>query len=190
MASALGTETPPAPNPGMSNALTSGAAPAGPQNVLSSGAPNAPPGPQGQPPAAPAPPTHAQTVAALRHFDAIKRELQVIATDPALGKSNVKSKIIDGVLRLVAGGIMKTTQAVDELSKVPTEPLLQIKWTKTMLAQTQQAENGILDHYGQTSPHFGTVADHFAATKGMANPDDHQDHIAAMTANYRGAAGG
>lgn len=178
MANSFGTETPPAPSPGGGNALSSGAM-ASPQGA---------PGPAGQPgqAAPPAPPTHAQTVAALRHFDAVRKEIEIIAKDPALGKNNVKSKIIDGVLRLVAGGIMQTTQAVEQLSKVPTEPLLQMKWAKSMLTQAQQAENGILDHYGATSPHTGTVADHFGSTLDVSHPDDHQDHISALAANFRG----
>jgi hypothetical protein len=178
MANSFGTETPPAPNPGMGNALMSGAGPAPP-------APQQP-GPGGPPQPQPAPPTHAQTVAALRHFDAIRKELEIVAKDPALGKSSVKSKIIDGVMRLVAERFMKPVQAVDELSKVPAEPLMQMKWVKTMYAQAQQAENGILDHYGATQPHLGTVADHFAGTKGTYNPDDHQDHLSALAANVRG----
>lgn len=121
----------------------------------------------------------------MRHFDAIKRELEIIAADPALGKSSVKSKIIDGVMRLVTERFMKPVQAVDELSKVPAEPLLQMKWVKTMYTQAQQAENGILDHYGATSPHLGAVADHFAGTKGAYSADEHLDHVAAMTSNYR-----
>lgn len=175
MANSFGTETPPAPNPGSGNALTSGAGP------MPQAAPQ-PGGPQGAP--APPPPTHAQVIAMLRHQDAVRRELEIIAKDPALGKSSVKTKIIDGVLRLVAERFLKPVQAVDELSKVPTEPLLQMKWVKTMYAQAQAAENGILDHYGATSPHMGAVADHFAGTKGTYNPDDHDDHMAAMTANY------
>lgn len=178
MSNALTTDTPPSPQPG-GNALSSGAMPS-PQP---SGAPGAAPGVQ---PAQPAPPTHAQTIAALRHFDAVRRELELVAKDPALGKSNVKSKIIDGVLRLVAGGIMQTTQAVDELSKVPVEPLLQMKWVKGMYTQAKQAEDGILDHYGATQPHFGDVAGHYAATKEAANPDDHQDHMSALMANFKG----
>ena len=173
----------------MGNALTSGAAPAAPGNALAGGPPGAPPGPQG-PQAAPAPPSHAQTVAALRHFDAIKRELTIIASDPALGKSSMKSKIIDGVTRLVAERFLKPADAVVELSKVPQEPLQQMKWVKTMFAQTQQAENGILDHYGSGSPHLGTVQDHFAATKDVSNRDDHGEHMSAIAANYRGAPGG
>ncbi len=180
MANSFGTETPPAPDSGMSNALMSGgsSAPTPPPAAQAAG----PAGPQKMPP----PPTHAQTVAALRHFDAVRRELEIIAKDPALGKSSVKSKIIDGVTRLVAGNIMQVTQAVDELAKVPSEPLLQRKWVKTMLMQAQQAENGILDHYGATSPHMGTVAEHFAATKDISHPDDHHDHMNALAANFRG----
>ena len=177
MANSFGTETPPAPSPGGGNALTSGSAPM----------PAVQPAPQpgGQPPQAqPAPPTPAQTVAMLRHQDAVRKELEILAKDPALGKSSVKSKIIDGVMRLVAERFLKPVQAVDELSKVPTEPLLQMKWVKSMYAQAQQAENGILDHYGATSPHLGTVADHFAGTKGTYNPDDHDDHMSAMASNY------
>lgn len=168
MANALGTENPPPPQPGGGNALMSGT------------------GPQVPTAQQPAPPTHAQTIAALRHFDAIRKEIELIAKDPSLGKSNLKSKIIDGVLRLVASSMMPTTQAVDELSKVPTEPLLQMKWVKTMYAQAKQAENGILDQYGATQPHFGTVAGHFQATENAANPNDHQDHLKALAANFRG----
>lgn len=179
MANALGTETPPSPDPGGGNALSSGAVsgPAQPP-AQAAGAPGGQPAPQG--------PTHAQMVAALRHFDAVRKELGIIAQDPALGKSNVKSKITDGVVRLVAGGIMQTTQAVDELSKVPDEPLLQMKWTKAMLAQAQAAENGILDHYGATAPHFGTVADHFADSADAGDPDDHHGHMKALAGIYGG----
>lgn len=180
MANSFGTETPPAPSPGGGNALSSGAMTA-PQGA-------SPPAGQPGQAATPAPPTHAQTVAALRHLDAVRKEIEIIAKDPTLGKSNMKSKVIDGVLRLVAGGIMQTTQAVEELSKVPTEPLLQMKWAKSMLTQTQQAENGILDHYGATSPHTGTVADHFNSTQDVSHPDDHQEHLGALAANYKGAA--
>jgi hypothetical protein len=170
------TETPDAP-PGMTNALTSGAAPS-PQAMA----------PQpGQ--AMPAPPTHAQTVAALRHFDAIRKEIGIILKDPALGKSSVKSKIIDSVTRLVSERYMKPAEAVTELAKVPTEPLLQMKWAKNMMQQAQMAENGILDHYGATSPHLGTVADHFASTADASNRDDHMDHIGALMSNYRPANG-
>src|ERR1700732_471362 len=123
MANSLGTETPPAPDSSMGNALMSGG-PSMPQGA----APQAPPGAPQQPgQATPPPPTHEQTVAALRHFDAVKRELEIILTDPALGKTSVKTKIIDGVTRLVATRFLKSAQAVDELAEVPSDRLLPLK---------------------------------------------------------------
>jgi hypothetical protein len=186
MANSIGTETPPAPDSSLGNALMngSGGVPQGPQQAPSQGA-----GPQQQgQPQQPSPPTAAQTVAALRHFDATKKELGILLADPALGKTNVKSKIISGVVRLVASGMMKTTEAVTELSKVPTDPLMQMKWAKSMFQQAQTAENAILDQYGATSPHLGTVADHFASTQGVSDPGDHLDHLAALRGNYGKAA--
>ena len=182
MANSFGTETPPAPDPDVSNALMSGAPSVAP-NALTV----APAGPSASPAGAqPAPPTHEQTITALRHFDAIRKELQIILADPALGKSSVKSRIIDGMTRLVSARFLKPAEAVTELAKVPQEPLMQMKWAKNMLAQATAARNGILDHYGTTNPNFGTVADHFAATADASNPDDHQDHMAALGANYQG----
>jgi hypothetical protein len=183
MANSFGTETPPAPDPDVSNALMSGAPSVAP-NALTV----APAGPSASPAGAqPAPPTHEQTITALRHFDAIRKELQIILADPALGKSSVKSRIIDGMTRLVSARFLKPAEAVTELAKVPQEPLMQLKWAKGMLLQAQNAENSILDHYGMTNPNFATVGDHFAATQGMGNPDDHGDHMAALVANYKGA---
>lgn len=183
MANSLGTETPPGPDSSLGNALMSGA-PATPQ-----AAPQGPPGAQGGQAPPPAPPTHEQTVAALRHFDAVKRELEIVLMDPALGKSSVKTKIIDGVTRLVASRFMKPADAVTELSKVPSDPLLQMKWVKGMFDQAQAAENGILDHYGASRPHLGEVADHFAASP-PGNAEDHGDHMQALAANYGNRANG
>ncbi len=163
---------------------------AGPASAAIAAAPPAPgPAPggsvaPGQPQQPPAPPTHEQTVAALRHFDAVKQQLGAILKDPAVGKSDMKSKIIDGVTRLVAEGFMPATAAVDELSKVPSDPLQQLHWAQAMMAQTKNAENNILDHYGMGNPHFGTVAEHMAMPI-KNNRADHLDHIAAMTSNYK-----
>lgn len=171
----------------MMNALMGGAVPQPmPPAAPQSGA--APPQQAGGQ-APPAPPTHAQTVAALRHFDAIRKEIGMILKDPALGKSNVKSKITDGVVRLVSGQFMSPTDAVDTLTKVPEEPLQQMQWAKAMEQQARQAENGILDHYGATNPNMGAVQDHMAMPSGY-DPNDHADHMAAVMANYSGGRRG
>lgn len=153
-------------------------------NGLQQGAGAAPLAPGATP--QPSPPTHEQTVAALRHFDAIKGELRILLQDPALGKSDVKDSIIDGVTKLVSERMISAPTAVMQLSSVPSDPLMQRKWLQNMMDQTMQAENGLLDHYGAGNPSLGDVAGHFAANPG-GKRDDHMRHMAALHANYQGA---
>lgn len=177
----------------MPNALSNGTLPPAPQqdggNGLQAGAPAAGPGaiPGGAPAPPPPPPSHEQTVAALRHFDAIKGELVALLQDPAAGRSDLKSKIIDGVTKLVSERMISAPQAVQQLAQVPSDPLAQRKWMQTMLAQTVQAENNVLDHYGHGNPSLGDVAGHFAGRSG-GNRDDHMEHMKALHANYAGMA--
>lgn len=172
----------------MPNPLQTGAPPpppeqtGGPANGLQVNAPPAAPGaaPQSQ---LPPPPSHEQTVAALRHFDAIKGGLQELLKDPAVGRSDVKEKIIDGMTKLVAERMVSAPQAVQQLSQVPSDPIAQRKWLQTMLQNTVQAENGILDHYGAGNPYLGSIAEHMAAHK-AGHKDDHMGHLKALHANY------
>ena len=151
-------------------------------NALLSGAPtmqqNAPTGNGVQAAQPPAPPTHEETVAALRHFDAIKSALAPLLQDPALGKSNMKMPIIAAVTKLVADGIISTETAVDRLCDVPRDPLLQRKVLQNMMQQVIQAERLILAHH----------AIGFAGQGPQPTPsaDSHMDHIKALNANYSG----
>lgn len=104
------------------------------------------PQPQGGQQAAPAP-THAQTVATLRHLSAVKQELVTLMKNPDLGKADMKSAIIDGVTKLVADRIVPAAAAVQKLAMVPESPYQQKKWIEQDYAQTIQAENVILDHH-------------------------------------------
>src|ERR1700728_1352349 len=108
----LANPPPPEQVPSQGNALMSGVPP-----MLQ----NAPMG-NGAPAAQPSPPTHEQTVAALRHFDAIKSVLAPLLQDPSLGKSNMKMPVIDGVTKLVSERIISAGTAVDQLSKFPSDP--------------------------------------------------------------------
>lgn len=171
MANALepGNAPPPIPQQDSSNALQQGGAPQQP----------------GQPgPAMPPPPTHAQTVAALRHFDAIKGELTPLLNDPALGKSDLKSQIIDGVTKLVGERIISAATAVQQLSQVPSDPLQQRKYLQNMMQQTMQAENAIVEHHRNTNVGSGDWAKESAQHTG--SPDNHMDDIKALGAQYGG----
>lgn len=127
-------------------------------------------------------PTHAETVATLRHTAAIRVELMSLAKDPALGKSNVKPAVIDGVLRLVADQVMTTVQAVDQLSKFPDEPGQQLQWVKTMLAQNQQVANGVLDHHASGTP--GTLDWSIESRHTAYDRDNHLSTMHRLAENY------
>ena len=159
---------PPAPNPQPQAIMGAQGTPMGP------GGP--PAAPQGQPMPPPAP-SHQQTVAALRHFSAIEKELTELLKNPDLGKSDLKSAIIDGTTKLVADGILTAASAVTELGTVPEKPFDQKKWLEHHFVQTLQAANAVLSH-------------HAAAFSGQqvdttpASPDDHQSHMAGLMSNY------
>jgi hypothetical protein len=154
-----GNVSPPAPNPDAGNALQQGA-------------------PQ-QPQQAPAPPDHAQTVAALRHFDAVKAELTTILKNPSLGKSSVKSQVIDGVTSLVSQRIISPAQAVIQLSQVPEDPIKQRQFIQQQMAQTVQAERTIIAHHGAGFAGGGPEP--------TPSADGHMDAMTALHSNYQGA---
>src|SRR5262249_52168799 len=88
----------------------------------------------------PAPaPTHKQTVAALRHLDAITRKLEEAARDPDLGRANLKSKIIDGMTSLVSTRLMEPGEAVQTLTTFPERPFDQKTWVMNHLVGALKA---------------------------------------------------
>ena len=164
----------------MPNALSAGTTPPPPPDIrqqtpLGSGGPPAPPGAP-QAPAPPPAPSQAQTVAALRHFDAIARETSALLKDPDCGKTDMKSEVIDGVTKLVSKGMMTAPDAVQTLGTFPEKPFDQRKWPEQKLTQADQAAEAVLTH-------------HAAAFQGMATPpggaqlpsaDDHIDDVKGM----------
>lgn len=168
---------PPAPNPNQ----TPGAPPPG--GVLSGApmqAPAAPAAPQGQTPA----PTHGQTVAVLRHMDAIETELKSLLKDPAVGKSNIKPKIIDGMATLVARRIVTAGNAVAQLATVPERPFEQKKWLQTHMMQALVAKIAVLTHHGQA---FGGMPEQMVDK--TSDPDDHIADMQGVMGHYGGARG-
>src|SRR5258707_7570366 len=166
--------SPPAPLPG----YTSSAAPSTqPMNALAPSSPLAAlAGAAKQPPS----PSHAQAVAALRHFAAIQAVLGSIMRGPALGKSDMKSKIIDGVTSLVAERIMSPATAVGQLSDVPSEPFKQKQWLQQHMQTTIAASNAVLDHH--RTAHAGVPDDRIDMKSGGA--DSHMDDMKAMMAQH------
>lgn len=149
--------SPAAPNPDAGNALQQGSSPQHQQN-------------------APPPPSHAQTVAALRHCDAIKAELKTLLSNPALGKSDLKDPIIDGVTSLVSRRMISAAEAVQELSQVPENPLEQRKFLQAVMMRTIQTERAVLAHHAMG----------FAGQGPEPTPsaDSHMDDLKALRGNY------
>lgn len=169
----------------MQNALSSGPNPPQPEqtpdgpppNALQSAAPQAGGGPQAPPPA----PTHAQTVAALRHFHAIQQQLDIVLKNPDLGKSSVKDQIIDGTMKLVAGRILSPAEAVTQLMNVPDDPQAQRKWVQTTLMQTYQANEAVLAHR-QNAVANGTAPQEQPGQD--YDSDHHGSHMSALLSHY------
>lgn len=165
----------------MPNALDSGMPPPvqAQPNAQGNGLQQGGPPQQQQQQQAPDAPNSAQTVAALRHFDAVKGELAVLLKNPDLGKANLKGAVIDGVSKLVGERILSAPQAVAQLSQVPEDPLAQRKWVTQQMQQVTQAERGIIAHH----------AIGFAGQGPEPTPsaDDHMQTMAGLHANYSGA---
>lgn len=134
----------------------------------------------GGPPPPPQPmPTHAETVAALRHFHAISSELETILENPKAGKGDLKSEIIDSVTRLVSERVMSPAQAVMQLAGVPSEPPLQRKWLMDHLQNAEQAEVAVLHHRAMAAAGGQPDASEY-------NSDDHVNLMGGLAAKYAG----
>ena len=139
---------------------------------------------QQQAPAGPPPaPSHQQTVAALRHFAALERELTTLLKDPDLGKADLKSKIIDGTTGLVAGGYLTPAAAVTELGTVPERPFDQKKWLEQHFIQTIAAANQVLAHHQAAFPGG-------APNEAAPSMDDHHDLMQGLASQYQGRSNG
>lgn len=140
------------------------------------------PAPAQQQAAQPAP-SHAQTMASLRHFSEINQEIMPILKNPELGKADLKSQIIDAVTKLVSSRIVTPAAAVMQLAAVPDKPREQKAWAMNLYRQNQQASAVILEQHRKA---FGGQSDNPADEY---NPDNHIDHMNGVMTHYRGTRG-
>ena len=181
MASALSSVggPPPAPNPTPQATQPSPMATA--LSPMAPGAPGSPTGQQAQPKPPLAPPSHAQTVAALRHFTAIEGEATKLLKNPDCGKSDLRSAIIDSVTRLVSKGITTPADAVKELGNVPDTPFQQKKWLEGVFSQATQAQTAML------ALHQHGVMSGMPNDQTAPSPDDHQAHMSGLMSQFKAA---
>ncbi len=124
-------------------------------------------------------PNHQQTVAALKHCDAIERELTVFLVNPDLGKADLRSEFIDGATKLVAEGIMTAAQAVQNLASIPQRPYDQKKWVEQQFLINKNTADAVLAH------HQAAFAGQPAHEQTMPVPD-HQTIISGLISHYKG----
>lgn len=158
-------------------------------NMLAGSPAGAPPGPntspaqsQGAPAPAPAP-THEQTVAAMRHFQAIQDEIEPLLKDPDVGKSDMKSKVIDGATKLVASRIFSPADAVAQLADFPEAPFEQRSWLIRHYFMATVAMHQVLDHHGSAA------AAGMVPVGGKPKRGDHMADMQGLRGHYKPAGG-
>lgn len=188
MGSALSSNImpPPAPNPtpnpqGGGQSALGGMMPQGgaPQPQQGGGPPDAQGAQQGQQ-NAPAPPGFGQTVAALRHFMIMQREIGKLLKDPETGKSDIRSQVIDLATRMVGDGITTPADAVKQLSQFPDKPFDQKQALETTFQQLMQAEDTVLDHHRMGYGGQPVSPDE------KYDADSHTDIMSGLTSHYSG----
>jgi hypothetical protein len=158
-----------------------------PQNALAAGTPNTLA--SGPPPM----PSHAQTVAFLRYFQAFGRELKSLLKNPDCGRADMRDAVIEKVTQSVADRFMSTPDAVAALTSFPDRPYDQKVWLEKHLEQNIVAEISVLEHHRRTNrpmfPDFATEHAVELAREKNAPPADHLETInEALRRHYRRAA--
>jgi hypothetical protein len=173
----------------MANSLATPPAPEMPSptpvspNALAAPGAATPQGPQGAPggvtvPKVPAP-THEQTVAALRHYQAIQDELEPLLKDPDLGKTDLRKKAIEGATKLVAARIFSPADAVGQLVDFPDAPQEQKKWIIQKWFISHVAMLQVLDHHG------AAVSAGMVPATGKPDRDRHMDDMRGVAEHYK-----
>lgn len=170
---------PPAPNPDPQPPTPGLNALVGPQSGPQAGPQTGAPQQAAPPPV----PSHQQTVAALRHFDAIEQELTALLRDPDCGKADLHSKAIDGTTKLVASGILSAAEAVTQLGQFPDDPFEQKQWLEQHLIQTVTAANIVLQNHAHGAQQAAASGQPMDETP--YNPDDHQSIISGFHGAYK-----
>lgn len=142
-------------------------------------APNPSTPPQSQQPDAQQPsaqisaPTHGQTVAALRQFDAFIGMWKSILKNPDLGKSDLKDAFIESMTKLVGDSIISPSQAVSLLTRIPDKPFDQKKFVEQHYMTDLKARNMVIVHHAAAfagappEPTPNNADDHMNVIKGM-----------------------
>jgi hypothetical protein len=131
-------------------------------------------------------PTHEETVAALHHTSIVSKELMGLLRDPALGKKDARSQIVDASLELVAKGIATVPAIVEQIKGLPADPQGQLNWVKGHLLANQLAQFAVLEHYRAANPPTLEPWDTEKQRIHVKSKKSHGDIIKGLVDHYRG----
>lgn len=131
--------------------------------------------------------SHQMTVAAITHFQAVKKQLTRLAANPGLGKENIRPAIFNATADLLGEGFFTLPQLMNEIKSLPVDPPGQKKWVMQHLSNVTLAQHQVLDDHranAQGSGDFASEAQGFAPV-GVGAPV-HSDLMSQVSRAYKG----
>jgi hypothetical protein len=126
-------------------------------------------------------PTHAQTVAAIHRFGEIKSALQPVLSDPNLGKSNIRPKLLDAASKLLGAKVLSLPEIMNKIKGLPDDPIQQKNFVEGIIDTANKAEAAVLQHHLNAPPEpDGTDP---------WSRDNQQQHIDGLMKHYGGRNG-
>lgn len=127
-------------------------------------------GPQQQPAQAPQAPTAGQTAAALHHFSEIKSTLKPLLSDPNLGKTNIRPKLLDSMSKLLASRALTLPQVMNAVKALPDDPADQMKFVQKVYQDNDTAQKLVLLQH-RSAPQSEDQEDPYSADNHSAMMD-------------------
>lgn len=151
-------------------------------------------GPQGGAPGImrpPPAPSHQETVAALRHFHEIQRQLGPLLKNPKIGKSDMKGEVYTVGALLLGDGFMSLPEVMTALKSFPKEPIDQRKWIEQHYNNAVAAQQKVLDdHAAHVGPGSGDFATEWGAKTALDPDMAHGDLMSSIMGHYKGRKNG
>lgn len=129
-------------------------------------------------------PTHAQVLAALHRFNAIRRVLKPILGDPDLGKKTVRPRLFDAAATLIGERMMTLPEVMNAMKDFPNDPQEQKIWLMRADQMQDMAEEKLVEDYRASAGELGEggweglTKDHGYST------DKHGDHLKSLLGHY------
>lgn len=133
--------------------------------------------------------SHQMMVAAITHFQAVKKQLMRLATNPGLGKENIRPAIFNATADLLGEGFFTLPQLMNEIKSLPVDPPGQKKWVMQHLSNVTLAQQQVLDDHRATAQGTGNFAadaqQNPTAPVGVGAPV-HSDLMSQVSRAYKG----